>query len=1193
MKLSNPLKYAIVIGLTGFVILYLVCYAGQKTIVINNENQSLIALAEHLKNNSAKARLKFERALAGVKNKKSEKNIYGNSGTSINLLTTVLNGGKTELGVFRKITDDQLIKIIQQSLLNDRNIKKLAQQRMEFKDEVVSNITSSTTPGDISPRKKERKNLEQAFEVLYEKIQGNYANLTAIIKLKITADNNELYTLFWTSILLIVIVFTIFSLLLYKIIKNESLIKEALILSEKRFRTIFEGAPLGIALIDSQTGVIQNANSKYLEIIGRRLEEMNNVDWMSITHPDDLEMSKTYMKALNENHLKGFKHSKRYVRPDGSIVWGDKSISIIESENKLHPVYLCMVADITARKKTEDALKASENELRSMFACMDDLIFELSSEGIYLKVAPTNPALLYQPADSLLGKRLDAVLPQQIAALFMLKIQQTLKENKIDHVEYILPIDNKEITFEATISPLTDNSVLWIARDISYRKKMEQLLKEKEQNDLLIRHAAQVPGTIYQFQISTDGTFSFPFVSEGIWDLCEITPQVMMQDASKIFSYAHPDDLEGIMASIYLSKETFENWIYDFRLNLPTKGTRWIRGNSKPESMADGSVLWHGYFTDITENKQAKEALQISKDKLEAVFNGSNDAIMLLTRKGFFDCNSKTLEMFGMKERREFTESHPADLSPAFQPDGQKSLNKAIEMIEIAFEKGVNRFEWEHTRENGKTFPAEVLLSAFNYGDERVLQATVHDITERKLAEKKLIENEALLTSILQTLPVAVFCKDIKNNFAFSLWNRKAEELFGLKAEECIGKDDYHFFSKKEADWFRKHDLEVSEMTEILDIPEEIVSSENKKVIVHTQKTVVKDFKGEPHFLLGVSEDITERKNAEEKIKKSEEKYRSVVENAADIIMTVSSDNKIQFINHTRPGVSIEQVIGTDIYGYVLPEYNELAKQKLNQVYENGKPQHFEIPGLHTDGSSAWYSANVGPLFSEDKVTGITLIIRDVSDRKKAEEKIQQSLKEKEVLLKEVHHRVKNNLQIILSILNLQYVKVSDKKTLDLLRDVRNRIKAMSFIHELLYQTDDFSSINFSEYITNITNNLVYSYSPNNTIDLKLDVGILFLDLDRAIPCGLIINELVTNALKYAFRSRDKGEISISLTQTNDFIRLVIADNGNGFPTGIDYRNTESLGLQLVVTLVEQLRGEISLDNSNGTKYTITFKDGK
>ena len=196
------------------------------------------------------------------------------------------------------------------------------------------------------------------------------------------------------------------------------------------------------------------------------------------------------------------------------------------------------------------------------------------------------------------------------------------------------------------------------------------------------------------------------------------------------------------------------------------------------------------------------------------------------------------------------------------------------------------------------------------------------------------------------------------------------------------------------------------------------------------------------------------------------------------------------------------------------------------------------------------------------------------------------------MLLKEVHHRVKNNLQVISSILNLQSSYVKDQGTLNILKESQNRIKSMAFIHESLYQTKDFSSINFTEYVQNLANNLMHSYSNiNHDVKLKLDIQNVFLNLDLAIPCGLIINEIVSNALKYAFvEKREDCEIRINMSVRGDKLLLMIGDNGKGLPANIDYRNTESLGLQLVVTLVDQLSGTIELENNNGVNFIIIFK---
>jgi PAS domain S-box-containing protein len=998
------------------------------------------------------------------------------------------------------------------------------------------------------------------------------------------------YSLYIITAFFVALIFACFGYVIYKLSKRNSFLDYSLFFRDKGFREIFEESPFGIAIVDSDTGIINDANMKYLEIAGFTKEDIGKKSCFSKLNAEDLEQFLAYKKQLVASNQKSLKLTQRYQGNDGKLVWVNASVSILDSKSKKKGQCILTIEDISANKYTEDALITSENELKKMFSVMREVIFVLDSNGKYVKIAPTNPSLLYKSADILLGKSIADFFSEEKTAFFINQIQLCLNQDKTFHIEYDMEIDGKRIFFEGSVTPLTSDSALWVARDITEIRKIQEELKVKEKNTMLFNFSAQLPGAMYQFRYFPDGHFVFPFVSEGAEELSGLTLDEIKNDAMKAFNLVHEEDFPILIQSIENSMANIGDWALEFKINHPKKGVRWIRGNSKSERLADNSVLWHGYFADITNSKFAEEALRISKDKLEAVFNGSNDAIMLLTRKGFFDCNPKTLKMFGLADRKEFINIHPSDLSPPIQPDGQNSLVKANQMIEIAFEKGSNRFEWIHQRKNGEIFPAEILLSAFNYGNEKVLQATVHDITERKKAERKIRENEALLTGILQTLPVAVFAKHIKNNFSFSLWNKKAEEIFGISASECIGKTDYDLFPVKDADWYRKNDIDATIKDEIIDIAEEVVESgSGKKVIVHTRKIVVKDLKGEPYLLLGVSEDITEQKESEEKIRKSEEKYRSVVENAVDIIIIINEKHEIQFVNHVREGYNQNSVMGTSIYKFMPDEYESLVRLKVKNVFETKQAQHYETKGKNTNGDYSWYSVNAGPIFSGEDVIGVTLIIRDITESKEAEEKTKNSLKEKEVLLKEVHHRVKNNLQIILSILNLQYSNVSDKKILNLLRDIRSRIKAMSFVHELLYQANDFSKINFSEYIGSISTNLVYSYSQEKEIGLKLDVGNVFLDLDRAIPCGLIINELLTNALKYAFVSKDEGEVRIVLKQNGNEICLIVSDNGVGFPSTIDFRNTESLGMQLVVTLVQQLRGEIVLDNSSGAHYTITF----
>jgi two-component sensor histidine kinase len=218
-------------------------------------------------------------------------------------------------------------------------------------------------------------------------------------------------------------------------------------------------------------------------------------------------------------------------------------------------------------------------------------------------------------------------------------------------------------------------------------------------------------------------------------------------------------------------------------------------------------------------------------------------------------------------------------------------------------------------------------------------------------------------------------------------------------------------------------------------------------------------------------------------------------------------------------------------------------------------------------------------------------ILRDVTDRKQAEERIKSSLHEKDVLLREIHHRVKNNMQIISSLLRLQSRLIGDDKLKEMFKESQNRIRSMALIHEKLYQTEDFARINFAEYIRSLTVHLFHTYKVNpNVVRMNTDVERVFLDINKAIPCGLIINELVSNSLKHAFPDNKKGEICIRLSSNKQKkTKLTVSDNGVGLPKSVNFSEPETLGLQLVSDLVNQIEGTIRLVRTKGTSFHISF----
>lgn len=216
---------------------------------------------------------------------------------------------------------------------------------------------------------------------------------------------------------------------------------------------------------------------------------------------------------------------------------------------------------------------------------------------------------------------------------------------------------------------------------------------------------------------------------------------------------------------------------------------------------------------------------------------------------------------------------------------------------------------------------------------------------------------------------------------------------------------------------------------------------------------------------------------------------------------------------------------------------------------------------------------------------------RDSPMQKCEEEKLRALLHEKEVILKEIHHRVKNNLQVISSLLSIQSTLLADPRDVRHFQESRDRIRTMALVHEKLYQSNDLARIDFGPYVERLVANLFRSYTGNGgRVNLSIDIKDVSLNPDQAVPCGLIVNELVTNALKYAFPCGRDGTVIVAMQQDIDYFYLIISDDGIGMPAGFNLAETESLGLQLVNMLASQLDGSVTMDASQGTRFTIRFR---
>ncbi|UCV09014.1 sensor histidine kinase [Dechloromonas denitrificans] len=344
-------------------------------------------------------------------------------------------------------------------------------------------------------------------------------------------------------------------------------------------------------------------------------------------------------------------------------------------------------------------------------------------------------------------------------------------------------------------------------------------------------------------------------------------------------------------------------------------------------------------------------------------------------------------------------------------------------------------------------------------------------------------------------------------------------------------------------------------------------------------------------MVLAAIVDITERKRLEER-------FRRVVEYAPSAMVMIERSGRMVLVN-----AQTEQLFGYPRSALIGELVEMLVPERLRGEHVHFRGSFLEVPkarpmgagrdlfARRADGTEFPVEIGLNPIETEEGAMVLASIV-DITERQRAQQKLENALQEKTVLLNEVHHRVKNNLQVISSLLNLQATHASDPRLRAILAESQSRVRAMALTHQLLYERKDYSRIDLGEYLERLAQLLIGSYREDGariTLRRILPETPLFLDFERAIPCGLIINELVTNAFKHAFPDGRSGEVRIELLAVGDELELVVADNGVGLQASFDLTNLKSLGLQLVPLLADQLGGSFTVHDHQGPRFSLRF----
>ena len=865
-----------------------------------------------------------------------------------------------------------------------------------------------------------------------------------------------------------------------------------------------------------------------------------------------------------------------------------------------------------------------KNDTRSgqegMFPHYRDLIEHLR-DGIIIVVEGSivlaNPSAVRSLGTDPSGGEVEAIFKQKDRSEISVLLKKALAEGKGGPIAVALESSGAECVLHAArFHTGPENSVQLILQDQSDR---QQLIEERsrvqmaeEVNQVLRMEIAQHRRT--QEQLRHSRRFARSLVDSSLDMIMAADPEGRITEynpaASIRFGWEQQEISGRHSAMLYADPGQYQR-VQD-ELNIHGVFAGEIQNITKYGEVftsflaasrlydEDGQLLGSmGVSRDITQMLRDQASLRASEERYRDLFENATDLIQSIDADGRFEyVNTAWREALGYNDEDLDGLNCLDIIAPDRREEFERFFRSAIT------EGSSDRISTVFIGKHGNAVIVEGTNSTrMEDGRPVAMRSIFRDVTNVHHAREKVQAHEAKLRALFESSEHMFWTID--TDLKITSFNRgygeMIERLHGKppdlnidpsRPRQRFATPEYHaFWEEKYAEAFSGKPLRFE--TELLD-------QQGKRVCNEIFLSPVFGAKGKVTEVFGIGHEITEQKIAEDLVREQAARLKAIFENSANMmIWTLDHELRItSFNDHFKE--TIEEVhgisfrIGDRFVDEMMKRVAGGRYRPLLARYEatlTGKAQQFEVELMDQQGRSVWVENFLNPIETDGRVKEISCLAYGITDRKEAQMELLRSLNEKEILLKEVHHRVKNNLQVISSILSLQTAHVGDdKRILDLLRDSRDRIRSMAFIHESLYQTKDFSSIDLANYIEGLSRNLMMSYSLTGKVALRTDLQKVHLVLDQAIPCGLILNELISNALKHAFPSGREGEVRIDLFTREDRVHIGVSDNGIGVPKTFNVETHGNLGLELVHTLVDQLDGRIEMSGGPGVSYLLTFE---
>jgi PAS domain S-box-containing protein len=644
----------------------------------------------------------------------------------------------------------------------------------------------------------------------------------------------------------------------------------------------------------------------------------------------------------------------------------------------------------------------------------------------------------------------------------------------------------------------------------------------------------------------------------------------------------------------YLAGKT-KKYDIEYRMLHQSGKIVWVHARGKVVAFDENTVPSRmiGTHSDITRRKRTEEMLHLSEEKFAAAFSG-NPAAIVITRLEdglFHDVNDTWLALTGY-DREEIIGVKARKVH--IWPSPQTYSRFAGELREKGFVRG---WEQEFLKKSGERFVAQVSAQVLTVQGEKMVLATLVDITPRRRVEEELQFHKTILEETGKIAKVGGWRFDVRTGQGF--WTEEVARIHDLDPAVPTCRDiGMQYYVGESREKIVNAVREAIDHGVPYDLELELVSAAGIRKWVRTiGHPVIRD--GRVVELKGSFQDISDRIQAETALRDSEERFRSLVKMAPIPMGLVAADGTISFLNDRFTellGYTLEDIPTIDNWwDLASPDsaYREQVAQGWKETLahvarQGGFLETAEFNVIRRDGT-----ARVVEISAIAVGESVLATFFDLTERKRAEIALRDSVKEKTALLNEVHHRVKNNLQIVSSLLGLQAGRTNNPQVIDILEDTRNRVKAMALLHETLYRSGNLARVDFTTYVKDLCGQLLISFGPTaKRVNLDFEMTHIALPLKQAIPCGLIVGELVSNALKHGFAGQRSGRICLRLDRgENRTLALGVRDEGVGLSKSFDPTGAATLGIQLVSRLAGQLGGHLEVKQplDGGAYFKVVF----